>query len=151
MDETKSVTYSVSRISLNLSKQQFSIGYENLTNITPIEAYRIIDAKYKIIEHLFKPCPKFKLAYYFYMNPVKLIHDMKFHEDAIIFLCEKIIHMYKKGIVNPGEMVGMVSAQSIGEPTTQMTLNTFHYAGVASKSMLRGVPRIEELLTLTRN
>jgi DNA-directed RNA polymerase II subunit RPB1 len=132
-------------------RQQFSIGYENLSNITPIEAYRIIDSKYKVIEHIFKPCPKFKLAYYFYMNPAKLIHDMKFHEDAIIFLCEKIIHMYKKGVVNPGEMVGMVSAQSIGEPTTQMTLNTFHYAGVASKSnVTRGVPRIEELLTLTK-
>ena len=48
-------------------------------------------------------------------------------------------------------MVGMVGAQSIGEPTTQMTLNTFHYAGVSSKSnVTRGVPRIEEILTLTK-
>ena len=49
-------------------------------------------------------------------------------------------------------MVGIVGAQSIGEPTTQMTLNTFHFAGVASKSnVTRGVPRIEELLSLTEN
>ena len=49
-------------------------------------------------------------------------------------------------------MVGMVSAQSIGEPTTQMTLNTFHFAGVASKSnVTRGVPRIEEILSLSEN
>ena len=49
-------------------------------------------------------------------------------------------------------MVGMLAAQSIGEPTTQMTLNTFHFAGVASKSnVTRGVPRIEELLTLSEN
>ena len=48
-------------------------------------------------------------------------------------------------------MVGMVSAQSIGEPTTQMTLNTFHFAGVSSKSnVTRGVPRIEEILSLTK-
>ena len=48
-------------------------------------------------------------------------------------------------------MVGMVSAHSIGEPTTQMTLNTFHFAGVSSKSnVTRGVPRIEEILTLTK-
>ena len=66
-------------------------------------------------------------------------------------MCEKIIYMYKKSIVNPGEMVGLISAQSIGEPTTQLTLNTFHYAGVASKSnVTRGVPRIEEILTLTK-
>ena len=49
-------------------------------------------------------------------------------------------------------MVGMIAAQSIGEPTTQMTLNTFHFAGVASKSnVLRGVPRIEEILSLSEN
>jgi DNA-directed RNA polymerase II subunit RPB1 len=47
-------------------------------------------------------------------------------------------------------MVGMIAAQSIGEPTTQLTLNTFHFAGVASKSnVTRGVPRIEEILTLS--
>ena len=46
----------------------------------------------------------------------------------------------------------MIAAQSIGEPTTQMTLNTFHFAGVASKSnVTRGVPRIEEILSLSEN
>ena len=49
-------------------------------------------------------------------------------------------------------MVGMIGAQSIGEPTTQLTLNTFHFAGVASKSnVTRGVPRIEEILSLSEN
>jgi DNA-directed RNA polymerase II subunit RPB1 len=63
-----------------------------------------------------------------------------------------IILQYKKSIVSPGEMVGMVSAQSIGEPTTQLTLNTFHSAGIASKSnATRGVPRIEEILSLSEN
>jgi len=48
-------------------------------------------------------------------------------------------------------MVGMIAAQSIGEPTTQLTLNTFHFAGVASKSnATRGVPRIEEILNLSK-
>ena len=57
---------------------------------------------------------------------------------------------YNKAIVSPGEMVGVIAAQSIGEPTTQMTLNTFHFAGVASKSnVTRGVPRIEEILSLS--
>jgi len=59
---------------------------------------------------------------------------------------------YKQSIVHPGEMVGVIAGQSIGEPTTQMTLNTFHMAGVGSKSnVTRGVPRIEELLRLTKN
>jgi DNA-directed RNA polymerase II subunit RPB1 len=59
---------------------------------------------------------------------------------------------YKKALIAPGEMVGMIAAQSIGEPTTQLTLNTFHFAGVASKSnVTRGVPRIEEILSLSDN
>ena len=46
----------------------------------------------------------------------------------------------------------MIAAQSIGEPTTQMTLNTFHFAGVASKSnVTKGVPRVEEILSLSEN
>ena len=49
-------------------------------------------------------------------------------------------------------MVGVIAGQSIGEPTTQLTLNTFHLSGVASKSnVTRGVPRIEEILRLTKN
>ena len=51
-----------------------------------------------------------------------------------------------------GELVGTIAAQSIGEPSTQMTLNTFHFAGVASKSSVnQGVPRFKELLSVTEN
>jgi DNA-directed RNA polymerase II subunit RPB1 len=67
-------------------------------------------------------------------------------------LLETIQLKYKQSIVHPGEAVGVIAGQSIGEPTTQMTLNTFHLAGVSSKSnVTRGVPRIEELLRLTKN
>ena len=65
-------------------------------------------------------------------------------------LIETIILMYKRSIVTPGEVVGLVAAQSIGEVSTQMTLNTFHFAGVASKSnVTRGVPRIDEILSIS--
>ena len=53
--------------------------------------------------------------------------------------------------VHPGEMVGALAAQSLGEPATQMTLNTFHYAGVSAKNVTLGVPRLQEILTMTRN
>ena len=73
-------------------------------------------------------------------------------KKSIMVLLETIVYNYKKAVVHPGEMVGMIAAQSIGEPTTQMTLNTFHFAGVASKSnVTRGVPRIEEILSLSEN
>ena len=76
----------------------------------------------------------------------------RFNKSALELLIANIYTNYKKSIVAPGEMVGMIAAQSIGEPTTQMTLNTFHFAGVASKSnVTRGVPRIEEILSLSES
>lgn len=52
---------------------------------------------------------------------------------------------YTNALVNPGESVGLVSAESIGEPGTQMTLNTFHLAGVAEVQVTTGLPRIIEI------
>jgi DNA-directed RNA polymerase beta' subunit len=47
--------------------------------------------------------------------------------------------------------VGALAAQSIGEPATQMTLNTFHFAGVGSKNVTLGVPRLKELINVAKN
>ncbi len=58
---------------------------------------------------------------------------------------EKIYDSYENSRVNPGECVGLVSAESIGEPGTQMTLNTFHLAGVAEVQVTTGLPRIIEI------
>jgi DNA-directed RNA polymerase II subunit RPB1 len=56
---------------------------------------------------------------------------------------------WNQSIVAPGEMCGVVAAQSIGEPATQMTLNTFHTAGVGSKAT-QGVPRLKELINVAK-
>ena len=50
-----------------------------------------------------------------------------------------------------GTAVGALSAQSIGEPGTQMTLKTFHFAGVASMNITQGVPRIKEIINASKN
>ena len=56
-----------------------------------------------------------------------------------------------RAVVNAGEMVGPIAAQSIGEPATQLTLNTFHGAGISSKSnVTRGVPRVKELINVSK-
>lgn len=57
---------------------------------------------------------------------------------------------YKKAHVEPGHAVGAVGAQSIGEPGTQMTLKTFHFAGVAGMSITQGVPRIKEIINASK-
>jgi len=60
--------------------------------------------------------------------------------DAFINCCSV---KYVQAMLMPGEAVGAVAAQSIGEPATQMTLKTFHFAGVASMNVTLGVPRIK--------
>lgn len=47
-------------------------------------------------------------------------------------------------------MVGALAAQSLGEPATQMTLNTFHFAGVSSKNVTLGVPRLKEIINISK-
>lgn len=57
---------------------------------------------------------------------------------------------YEKAQTEPGHAVGAVGAQSIGEPGTQMTLKTFHFAGVAGMSITQGVPRIKEIINASK-
>lgn len=58
---------------------------------------------------------------------------------------------FRQAVAAYGEAVGSLAAQSIGEPTTQMTLNTFHLAGVADKNVTLGIPRLRELLDVSKN
>ncbi|MHA1216042.1 MAG: DNA-directed RNA polymerase subunit A', partial [Candidatus Thorarchaeota archaeon] len=58
---------------------------------------------------------------------------------------------YKRALVEPGEAVGIVAAQSIGEPGTQMTLRTFHYAGVREQNVTLGLPRLIEIVDARRS
>jgi DNA-directed RNA polymerase subunit A'' len=58
---------------------------------------------------------------------------------------------YKRAMVEPGEAVGIVAAQSIGEPGTQMTLRTFHYAGVREQNVTLGLPRLIEIVDARRS
>ncbi|RLE48162.1 DNA-directed RNA polymerase subunit A'' [Candidatus Woesearchaeota archaeon] len=61
-------------------------------------------------------------------------------------VAKKVYDEYEAAKIDPGESVGLVAAQSIGEPGTQMTLNTFHFAGVAEMNVTMGLPRIIEIL-----
>ena len=131
---------------------QQGINKNSLVDLTMLEAFEMIEDTYAKLEKIVyaPPTKLFKVLYYYYLSPKDLLLNKRFNQKALTILLETIILDYKRAIVTPGEMVGMIAAQSIGEPTTQMTLNTFHFAGVASKSnVTRGVPRIEEILSLS--
>lgn len=61
-------------------------------------------------------------------------------------IVEEVRRRYEYSLVEPGEAVGIVAAQSMGEPSTQMTMRTFHYAGVAELNVTLGLPRIIEIV-----
>lgn len=139
---------------INNVQAQQQINQNSMVDITPLEAMDMISAGFRQLETLYyaQPTLLFKVMYYYYLSPKELLLVKRFNRSALSILISVINLQYKRSIVAPGEMVGMVSAQSIGEPTTQLTLNTFHSAGVASKSnATRGVPRIEEILALSEN
>ena len=154
MGSTVHVPVAFSYIIQNIQNQQ-NIQSNSLVDLTPLEAFKMIENTFNNILSVStycKPNELFKIMYYFFLSPRNIVISKRFNKKALQLLLEAIVFQYKKAIVAPGEMVGMIAAQSIGEPTTQMTLNTFHFAGVASKSnVTRGVPRVEEILSLTEN
>jgi len=66
-------------------------------------------------------------------------------------IIEAVYQEYKQSLAEPGESVGILSAESIGEPSTQMTLDTFHLAGVSEVNVATGLPRIIEVLDGRKN
>lgn len=83
--------------------------------------------------------------------PKKILDQVKEYtkgspEAKIKKVLEATLNEYEEAKIMPGESVGIVSAESIGEPGTQMTLNTFHFAGVAEMNITMGLPRIIEIL-----
>jgi len=136
------------RLILNI-KIKFGLRPEQKTNLTPLTILKGIEA-------ILKKTQSYHVVWgallRFYLSPSKLILTDRFTESAFDTLCEVLVTKNWQAWVQPGEHVGIIAAQSIGEPSTQMTLNTFHLAGVASKSnVTRGVPRLKELLKVTQN
>jgi len=81
----------------------------------------------------------------------RVLFEYRLSEDAFMWLVGEIESRFLTSRVNPGEMTGVVAAQSLGEPATQMTLNTFHYAGVSAKNVTLGVPRLKEIINVAAN
>ncbi|EDV44455.1 uncharacterized protein Dana_GF20366 [Drosophila ananassae] len=76
--------------------------------------------------------------------------EFRLSTEAFEWLIGEIETRFQQAQANPGEMVGALAAQSLGEPATQMTLNTFHFAGVSSKNVTLGVPRLKEIINISK-
>ncbi|KAI1780577.1 beta and beta-prime subunits of DNA dependent RNA-polymerase [Hypoxylon cercidicola] len=103
--------------------------------------------------HAFATSEKFyeKVSNYIKSNKDGLIKEKGEKNSGATLIprkyAEKIFHSkYLSSLVEPGEAVGIVAGQSVGEPSTQMTLNTFHLAGHSAKNVTLGIPRLREVL-----
>jgi DNA-directed RNA polymerase beta' subunit len=105
---------------------QFNINSTSLVDITIVEAFELIEQTYQNLEkiHYVTPTLLFKTLYYYCLSPKDLLIVKRFNKDALMLLLSTIVLNYKRAIVAPGEMVGMIAGQSIGEISTQMTLNS---------------------------
>lgn len=81
----------------------------------------------------------------------RVLRDWRLSKAALDWVIGEIETRFFVAKVNPGEMAGVLAAQSIGEPATQMTLNTFHYAGVSAKNVTLGVPRLKEIINVSKS
>ena len=80
----------------------------------------------------------------------KKLHGIKLSKKRLSEVLSKISEKYDVHSIDPNESAGIVSAQSIGEPGTQMTMRTFHYAGVAEMNVTLGLPRLIEIVDARR-
>eukprot|EP00929_Paragymnodinium_shiwhaense_P038765 TRINITY_DN20448_c0_g1_i1.p1 TRINITY_DN20448_c0_g1~~TRINITY_DN20448_c0_g1_i1.p1 ORF type:complete len:1833 (+),score=513.23 TRINITY_DN20448_c0_g1_i1:101-5599(+) len=80
----------------------------------------------------------------------KLLEQEKLSKASVDWLLGEVKARFMRSHADPGEVVGVIAAQSVGEPATQMTLNTFHFAGVGAKNVTLGVPRLKELINVAK-
>ena len=142
----------VKRILHNM-KRKCNIQDEMLTNLNPMYVIQSLNnLEQKLFAHdVIRGNKLFMILLRSILSPKQAIKVHRLNKMAFDHIISTIETKYFDSLVEPGEMVGPIAAQSIGEPATQMTLNTFHFAGVSSKSnVTRGVPRLKELLHISK-
>jgi DNA-directed RNA polymerase II subunit RPB1 len=129
--------------------EKYKNPYSVKTDLTP--AY-VVEELTRFCSHPWISHNKlFQIMLRFHMAPKKSIIKMRLTKALFDEMLKDIQFRYMKSRVHAGEMVGTLAAQSVGEPTTQLTLNTFHSAGTSKANATAGVPRIMELLGASQN
>ena len=151
----------ISRLVLN-AQQIFHIDPRKPSDLSPFE---IVDGLRRTLDKLTvvrgnDPISRamqenatllFKIHVRSYLCSKQTIEVHHITREAWEWILGEIEGQFARSVAQPGEMCGTLAAQSIGEPATQMTLNTFHYAGVSSKNVTLGVPRLKEIINCAEN
>ena len=121
-EKTVRCPVSFAHIINNVIGQQ-EINSASLSDLTMLECFTMIEECFAQLSKLYYTAPNqlFKTLFFYYLSPKELLFVKRFNKMALTILLETITLQYKRAIVAPGEMVGIIAAQSIGEPTTQMS------------------------------
>jgi DNA-directed RNA polymerase II subunit RPB1 len=136
---------------------KFNIEDFHLSDITP---QYVIDRFNTMINDIMKYLPEknnnwklFIIIFKTLLSPKRIIMEYRFTKSAYDYLLDLMKQKMIEGLINPGELVGIIAAQTLGQNTTQLTLNTFHTAGSAAGSAVitDGLPRLLEIINITKN
>nr|WCZ58692.1 DNA-directed RNA polymerase II subunit RPB1 [Seculamonas ecuadoriensis] len=156
--ETLPMPINIARIVLN-AQRLFKISPKAMSTLNPVDVAQQISslcASFKVVRVADEEAAAnaVKLLQIFVRSQLaskRVTKEYKLNEQAFRLVVQEIDLRFKQALVTPGEMVGAIAAQSMGEPATQMTLNTFHNAGVSAKNVTLGVPRLKELMNVARS
>ena len=154
-DPETNITYPVAieRIVSNICIRKGDKGDKVISNISPLEILKGNEdlKKRKFVRESFENNRIFEILVDIHLAP-KVLLKLGIQAEEYETIRRIVSQKFDECKISPGEMVGALAAQSIGEPATQMTLNTFHLAGVSTKSnVTRGIPRLKELIHVSKN
>ena len=160
LDDKQHLPVNIKRLIWN-AKKKFNISGINKTDLHPVEVIESLEGlseKLKVISGFDQTYSEAKMNATILLNihirsllaSKRVTIKERLTEEAFNWLLGEIEARFSQAKVQPGEMVGSIAAQSIGEPATQMTLNTFHFAGVSSKNVTLGVPRLKEIVNVAK-
>lgn len=144
------------------AKQIFHIDHRKASDLSPIHivtSVQALAARLKVvrgsdpisIEAQSNVTLLFRMHLRSNLASRRILEEDHLNQESFDWVMGEIEARFNQAVAAPGEMCGTLAAQSIGEPATQMTLNTFHYAGVSSKNVTLGVPRLKEIINVAVN
>ncbi|OMJ22383.1 DNA-directed RNA polymerase II subunit rpb1 [Smittium culicis] len=160
-EPTHPMPVNMPRLIIN-AQQLFHIDKRKVSNLHPL---KIVEETRKLMDRLTvvrgedklsieaqaNATLMFQIHLRSYLSPKRILEEYSLDSNSFDWIIGEVEARFKRALVSPGEMVGTLSAQSIGQPATQMTLNTFHFAGVSSKNVTLGVPRLKEIINVATN
>ena len=164
-DDTINIPLNIKTI-ITFAKNENNINEFSKSDLNPLDVLSKVDELKQDLVRIKSRCKKlskeeqnedewtslnlFNRVLNYTLSTKNVIIKHRLTKEVFNFICKEIKSKFEQSLVSPGEMVGSIASQSIGEPATQMTLNTFHLAGVSFANVTLGVPRLMEILNLSK-